>query len=88
MAFFEYTVFHPIDFFRALSQQLEVASRLGEFKLALNAGGVKRGVFARLMNVTTPRPPITEEILVAATAAARNVSVDFSRAGQYLPSDQ
>ena len=71
----------PIDVLRAFSSTMEVASRLGEFKAALDAGGVERGVLERLWNIGQARPALTENILTQATLAARDVTTDFSRAG-------
>lgn len=76
-------VFHPIDLLRAISSQLEVATRLGEFKLALDAGGVEQGIMTRLLKSGQARPALTEETLTRGTLAARDVTTDFSRAGTW-----
>lgn len=80
-SYLKHIVFHPVDLLRALSSQLEVATRLGEFKLALDAGGVERGVVQRLLSGGQARPALTEASLTKATLAARDVTTDFSRAG-------
>lgn len=80
--FLRYIVWHPIDLMRAISEQMEVATRLGEFKLALDAGGVERGLLSRLFNAGKGRPEITEETLTRGTLAARDVTTDFSRGGR------
>lgn len=76
---------NPVELLRAFSQWTETATRLGEFKLALEAGGVERGVLARLMDLPGRNRPrvVTEEALTRATLAARDVTTDFSRAGTY-----
>lgn len=71
---------NPIELLRAFSQWTETATRLGEFKLALDAGGVERGVWRRLLS-TGQRAPVSEESITKATMAARDVTTDFSRAG-------
>lgn len=71
---------HPIDVMRALSAQLEVATRLGEFKLALEAGGLEQGVLGRLFSQKTGGR-LDEETLVNAAFAARDVTTDFARGG-------
>lgn len=76
-------VFHPIDMLRAFSEWTETATRLGEFKLALDAGGEERGIIGRLVGASRPRPQVREETLVRATLAARDVTTDFSRGGAW-----
>ncbi|MGE0590930.1 MAG: LPD38 domain-containing protein [Vicinamibacterales bacterium] len=71
----------PVDLLRAASQWTEEATRLGEFRLALQAGGVERGILGRLFGATHDGP-MTEEVLARATLAARDVTTDFSRGGR------
>jgi hypothetical protein len=70
---------HPIDLLRGVGEWFEVATRLGEFKLALDAGGVERGIAQRLLSGS--RPDLNEETLTRATLGARDVTTDFSRGG-------
>ena len=76
-----YVALHPVEVLRALSGWLEVATRLGEFKLALEAGGQERGIVERLFE-SEPAPALTEEVLVRATLAARDVTTDFGQGGR------
>lgn len=80
-SFARYIVRHPIDLLRAISEQMEVATRLGEFKLALEAGGVERGIAKRLFTKKA-RPVVDEETLMRATLSARDVTTDFARSGR------
>ncbi|MGE3191454.1 MAG: LPD38 domain-containing protein, partial [Vicinamibacterales bacterium] len=77
----KYFVRNPLELLRALSSQMENATRLGEFKLALEAGGVERGVLKRLFGPSDR--VVTEEALTRATLAARDVTTDFSRGGDW-----
>jgi len=82
--FFKHVVFHPVDLLRALSSSFESATRMGEFRLALNAGGRERraGVLGIAQRLTSKnRPARNEETLTRATLAARDVTTDFQRAG-------
>lgn len=63
-----YLVRHPVDFLRALSEISENATRLGEFKM-VRQEAMKRGLMPRQANLT-------------AAAAARDITVDFAKAGQ------
>jgi hypothetical protein len=72
-------IFHPIDLLRMVSEVMEAGTRLGEFKLALEAGGQERGIVQRLTEGN--RRTVNEETLVQATLAARDVTTDFSRGG-------
>jgi 2'-5' RNA ligase/flagellar biosynthesis GTPase FlhF len=79
-------VLHPVDLLRAISESMEVATRLGEFRLAINAGGKERragalGVMDRLTTKNTPT--VDDETLTRATLAARDVTTDFSRGGSF-----
>ncbi|MGE3278198.1 MAG: LPD38 domain-containing protein, partial [Vicinamibacterales bacterium] len=76
----KYFVRNPLELLRALSSQMENATRLGEFKLALEAGGVERGILKRLFGPSNR--VVNEETLTRATLAARDVTTDFSRGGQ------
>jgi hypothetical protein len=71
----------PIDLMRALSSQMEVASRLGEFKLALQAGGQERGVLGRLFGPQFDPNAWDANVVATAALAARDVTTDFQRAG-------
>ena len=80
------TIAHPLDAMRALSEQIENATRVGEFKLALDTGGQERraglvGIAQRVMEARKARPAITRNSRLTATLAARDVTVDFSRGG-------
>lgn len=82
--FFANVALHPIDLLRAISESMESATRMGEFRLALNAAGQERraGVLGMLQRVTSPNTPATDdETLTRATLAARDVTTDFSRGG-------
>jgi hypothetical protein len=61
--FFANLVLHPVDLLRAISENMESATRIGEFRLALNAGGpgAPRGVVGMRAAATTPntRRPTT-----------------------------
>jgi hypothetical protein len=74
---------NPIDLMRALSSQMEVASRLGEFKLALEAGGQERGVLERLFGPKLDPSEWDENVVATAALAARDVTTDFQRAGSW-----
>jgi hypothetical protein len=74
---------NPIDLMRALSSQMEVASRLGEFKLALEAGGQERGVLGRLFGPKLDPNEWDENVIATAALAARDVTTDFQRAGSW-----
>ncbi len=76
---FRRIVFHPIDLLRMVSELMEAGTRLGEFKLALEAGGKERGIVRRLTEGN--RRTVSEETLTQATLAARDVTTDFSRGG-------
>ena len=85
VAFFKNIVLHPIDMLRALSENMEAATRVGEFRLALNAGGKERrsGVIGVIDRLTTRNARATDdETLARATLAARDVTTDFSRGGK------
>lgn len=76
----------PIELLRWISEQVEVSTRLGEFKIALEAGGKERrggilGIAQRLVDTTKGSTPITERSLTTAALAARDVSIDFARGG-------
>jgi N12 class adenine-specific DNA methylase/2'-5' RNA ligase len=82
--FFANLVLHPIDLLRAISENMEAATRMGEFRLALNAGGNERrgGVLGMAQRLTTKNAPARDdETLARATLAARDVTTDFSRGG-------
>lgn len=84
VAFFKNMVLHPVDLLRAISENMESATRLGEFRLAVNAGGTERraGVLGLVQRLTTPNHRQTDdETLTRGTLAARDVTTDFSRAG-------
>lgn len=87
---------NPLEAMRALSEMMEVATRLGEFKLALDAGGRERRVGAlgiaqragdRLSALPSARAATRQanrqdpNTLTAAALAARDVTTDFSRGG-------
>jgi hypothetical protein len=74
---------NPIDLLRALSSQMEVASRLGEFKLALESGGQERGVLSRLFGPKLDPNQWDENVIATAALAARDVTTDFQRAGSW-----
>jgi hypothetical protein len=81
-------VLQPKQFLQDFSSQLETATRMGEFKLALDAGGKERragalGIAQRLAD-RKPRPAVTEETLTTAALAASDVTVDFSRGGTFV----
>ena len=78
--FFANAVQHPIELLQAVSALMESGSRLGEFKLALEAGGQERGIVRRLAAGLSTRR-VDEESLTRATLAARDVTTDFSRGG-------
>lgn len=82
------TALHPLDALRRVSEQIENATRVGEFKLALRNPGADRrvgvlGIAQRMADTARGRnTPITERHQLArATLAARDVTVDFSRGG-------
>ena len=74
-------VVSPIDTLRAISSALETATRLGEFKLALEAGGKERGVWERLTGPKADPSTWDADVLAIANLAAGDVSTDFQRAG-------
>jgi hypothetical protein len=76
-------VLNPIDLMRALSAQMEVASRMGEFKLALESGGKERGVLGRLFGPTTDPNDWDANVVTTAALAARDVTTDFQRYGTW-----
>jgi len=78
-AFAKNIVQHPIELLQAISALMESGSRLGEFRLALEAGGTERGIFQRLTEGSQRH--VNEESLTRATLAARDVTTDFSRGG-------
>lgn len=71
---------HPIAALQSASSLMEEGTRMGEFRLALDAGGRERGVLERLSTRTANRA-IDEESLTKATLAARDVTTDFARGG-------
>lgn len=80
-ALLRYWPMHPLQFMQMVSSQLEMATRMGEFKLALEAGGVEQGVLKRLFGAK--QFTINEETLTRAALAARDVTTDFSRGGRW-----
>jgi hypothetical protein len=78
---------HPLQLLRLFSEQIETATRLGEFKLALDTAGRERragvlGIAQRLGDRGKGRTPVTESTLTTAALAARDVTVDFGRGGR------
>jgi hypothetical protein len=78
----------PLDFVQQFSAAVETATRLGEFRLAVESGGRERraGVLGIAQRLTdrTPRPEsgdVDENVLRTAALAAADVTVDFSRGG-------
>lgn len=71
---------NPLELLQALSAYSEVATRVGEFSLALRQEGTPHTIFERLRDQHT-QAVIDENTLAAATLAARDVTTDFSRAG-------
>lgn len=79
---------HPIEFLQEFSSAVETATRLGEFKLALDTGGKERragvlGALQRAKDVSKKRPALTEDTMTTAALAASDVTVDFSRGGTW-----
>ena len=74
-------VVSPIDTLRAISSALETATRMGEFKLALEAGGKERGVWERLTGPKADPSTWDADVLAIGNLAAGDVSTDFQRAG-------
>lgn len=72
---------NPLDILRGLGEFMETSTRMGEFKLVLDSGGERRGALERIGQRNAERPTVTEETLVRATIAARDVTTDFSRGG-------
>ncbi|MCC6989961.1 MAG: GNAT family N-acetyltransferase [Acidobacteria bacterium] len=72
-------VWQPLELLQAISGYSEVATRVGEFSLALRQGGTQHNIWQRL--VDRQQQPVDEHALAAATLAARDVTTDFSRAG-------
>lgn len=84
--FFKRMIRNPIDLLRALSETFETVTRLGEFRLAVEAQGQERragaiGIAQRLLGQQADTDLSMEEILTRATLAARDVTTDFSRGG-------
>jgi ParB-like chromosome segregation protein Spo0J len=76
----------PLQFVQEFSAAIETATRLGEFKLALDSGGRERragvvGIMQRLRDSGKARPEVTEDALTTAALAAADVTVDFTRGG-------
>jgi hypothetical protein len=76
-----------IEALRAFSEAFETATRLGEFKLAKEAGGRDRrtgvlGIAQRLTDTAPKNQRWDEHLLTRASLAAADVTVDFRRGGQ------
>jgi hypothetical protein len=65
-----------------LSMHAELATRYGEFRLALNNAGIERTLLERLMGLGSVTGPLTDDVIVAATRAARDLTTDFQRGGR------
>jgi hypothetical protein len=78
------TVIHPlglINVLRAVSEFAEAGSRIGEFSLALEQGGEERGIIGRVFGARARA--VNKDSLAVAALAARDVTTDFSRGGNF-----